>query len=87
MVGQDVAPYTIAAGDRARMRGLNMVGLRRRGFPSEIISILKKAYRILVLSKLRVNVALARIKAELPGFPEVNHFVEFIEKSKRGICR
>jgi UDP-N-acetylglucosamine acyltransferase len=87
MVGQDVAPYTIAAGDRARMRGLNIVGLRRRGFPNEIISILKKAYRILVLSKLRVNDALARIRSELPGFPEVNHFVEFIEKSERGICR
>lgn len=87
MVGQDVAPYTIAAGDRARMRGLNIVGLRRRGFSSETITILKKAYRILVLSKLRVSDALARIRAELPGFPEINHFVQFIEKSERGICR
>jgi len=87
MVGQDVAPYTIAAGDRARMRCLNIVGLRRRGVSSEIITILKRAYRILVLSKLRVSDALARIRAELPGVPEINHFVEFIEKSERGICR
>jgi len=87
MVGQDVAPYTIAAGDRARMRGLNMVGLRRRGFSEESITTLKKAFRILVFSKLRVADALARIRNELPALPEVSHFIEFIEKSERGICR
>jgi UDP-N-acetylglucosamine acyltransferase len=87
MVGQDVAPYTIAAGDRARMRGLNIVGLRRRGFSEESIATLKKAFRILVFSKLRVADALARIRNELPALPEVIHFIEFIEKSERGICR
>jgi UDP-N-acetylglucosamine acyltransferase len=87
MVGQDVAPYTIAAGDRARMRGLNLVGLRRRGFPEESIATLKKAFRILVFSKLRVADALTRIRNELPALPEVIHFIEFIEKSERGICR
>lgn len=87
MVGQDVAPYTIAAGDRARMRGLNLVGLRRRGFSKETIAILKRAYRLLVFSKLRIADALARIRAELPQIPEISHFVEFIEKSERGICR
>lgn len=87
MVGQDVAPYTIAAGDRARMRGLNSVGLRRRGFSAECIATLKKACRILIFSKLRVADALARIRSELPALPEVVHFIEFIEKSQRGICR
>jgi UDP-N-acetylglucosamine acyltransferase len=87
MVGQDVAPYTIAAGDRARMRGINLVGLRRRGFSEESIATLKKAFRILVFSKLRVVDALARIRNELPALPEVIHFIEFIEKSERGICR
>jgi UDP-N-acetylglucosamine acyltransferase len=87
MVGQDVAPYTIAAGDRARMRGLNMVGLKRRGFPEENIRILKKAFRILLLSKSRISDALARIRSELPPIPQLVHFLEFIEKSERGICR
>jgi UDP-N-acetylglucosamine acyltransferase len=87
MVGQDVAPYTIAAGDRARMRGLNVVGLKRRGFPEENIRILKKAFRILLLSKLRISDALARIRSELPPIPQLVHFLEFIEKSERGICR
>ena len=87
MVGQDVPPYTIAAGDRARMRGLNLVGLRRRGFSEEVISQLKKAYKILVFSKLRLADALARIRSEIQLQPEVLHFLEFIEQSERGICR
>jgi UDP-N-acetylglucosamine acyltransferase len=87
MVGQDVPPYTIATGDRARLRGLNLVGLRRRGFSEETIALLKKAYRILVFSRLRIPEALARIRNELPAVPEIVRFVEFIETSERGICR
>ncbi|HEY6837739.1 MAG TPA: acyl-ACP--UDP-N-acetylglucosamine O-acyltransferase [Geobacteraceae bacterium] len=87
MVGQDVPPYTIAAGDRARMRGLNLVGLRRRGFDEETITLIKKAYKILVFSKLRLGEALTRIRSELPMNPQIRHFVEFIEQSERGICR
>lgn len=87
MVGQDVPPFTIAAGDRARVRGLNLVGLRRRGFDEDTISLLKKAYKILVFSKLRLGDALARIRNELPPNPQLSHFVEFIEQSERGICR
>lgn len=87
MVGQDVPPYTIATGDRARLRGLNLVGLRRRGFSEETIGVLKKAYKILAFSKLRIADALERIRTELPRLPEVARFIEFIEKSERGICR
>ena len=87
MVGQDVPPYTIATGDRARLRGLNMVGLRRRGFSEETLAVLKKAYKILVFSRLRISEALERIRNELPRLPEVTRFIEFIEKSERGICR
>jgi UDP-N-acetylglucosamine acyltransferase len=87
MVGQDVPPYTIATGDRARLRGLNMVGLRRRGFSEETLAVLKKAYKILVFSRLRISDALERIRTELPLLPEVVCFIEFIEKSERGICR
>ncbi len=87
MVGQDVPPYTIATGDRARLRGLNLVRLRRRGFSEETIAVLKRAYRILVFSKLRIAEAPARIRKELPPLPEVVRFIEFIEKSERGICR
>ncbi|HEY6008732.1 MAG TPA: acyl-ACP--UDP-N-acetylglucosamine O-acyltransferase [Geobacteraceae bacterium] len=87
MVGQDVPPYTVAAGDRARLRGLNLVGLRRRGMSEATIAHIKKAYKLLVLSKLRLADALERIRTELPMDPEILHFVEFVEQSERGICR
>src|SRR6266568_3977133 len=86
LVGNDIPPYTIAtSGDRreAALRGLNLVGLKRRGFSDEAIGHIKKAYRILVLSKLKLADALARIRAEVPPCPEVTYFVEFIESAKR----
>lgn len=89
MVGQDIPPYTIATGVRkdTKLRGLNLVGLQRRGFTPETITVLRKAYKIIAFSKLKMSVALERIRTELPMLPEVAHFVEFIEKSERGICR
>jgi UDP-N-acetylglucosamine acyltransferase len=88
MVGQDIPPYTVASGeDRATLHGLNLVGLKRRGYSDEIITEIKRAYKILVRSNLRVEEALDRIRNEIPLSPEIAHFVEFVEKSERGICR
>ena len=90
LVGHDIPPYTIATtGDKreSALRGLNLVGLKRRGFSDEVISHLKKAYKILAFSKLKLEDVIVRIKAEVPAGPEVNHFVEFIEGAKRSICR
>jgi len=88
-VTMDVPPYTIVTGDRreSRLRGLNLVGLKRRGFPEATISGLKKAYKILSLSGLKLSDAIERIKSEVPQSTEVDHFVSFIESSKRGVCR
>ncbi|MRR34001.1 acyl-ACP--UDP-N-acetylglucosamine O-acyltransferase [bacterium] len=87
MVGQNVPPYTMASGDRATLHGLNLVGLKRRGFSDEVMADLKKAYKILIRSGLRTEEALERIRNEIRQSPEVAHFVEFVEKSERGICR
>uniref|UniRef100_A0A831U0R1 Acyl-[acyl-carrier-protein]--UDP-N-acetylglucosamine O-acyltransferase n=1 Tax=Geobacter metallireducens TaxID=28232 RepID=A0A831U0R1_GEOME len=87
MVVQDVLPYTIASGNRATSAGLNTVGLRRRGFSPEVISGIKKAYRLIFRSGLRLEEALARIRAEVAMSAEIAHLVEFAEKSERGICR
>jgi UDP-N-acetylglucosamine acyltransferase len=89
LVSMDIPPYTIATGDRrdARLRGLNLVGLKRHNFSDEIIASLKKAYKILVLSDLKLKDALERIKNEVPTSPEINHFVTFIESAQRGINR
>ncbi|KIH75757.1 acyl-[acyl-carrier-protein]--UDP-N-acetylglucosamine O-acyltransferase [Geoalkalibacter ferrihydriticus] len=87
MVNQDIPPYTIAQGDRARTVGLNLVGLKRRGFGSETISAIKFAYRLVFRSGLRLEDALARVEKEVGTIPEVISFVEFIRKSQRGVAR
>ncbi|WP_305045324.1 acyl-ACP--UDP-N-acetylglucosamine O-acyltransferase [Geoalkalibacter sp.] len=87
MVNQDIPPYTIAQGDRARTVGLNLVGLKRRGFPPETIAAIKLAYRLVFRAGLRLEEALTRITAEVGSVPEVLAFVEFIRNSQRGIAR
>lgn len=86
-VGQDVPPFTMASGPRAKLYGLNSVGLKRRGFSDETINILKKAYKILFRDKLQLKEAIEKVKKELPQIPEITHLIEFIEANKRGICR
>lgn len=87
MVSQDVPSFCNATGDRAHLHGLNTIGLKRRGCSDETISALKRAYRIMFHSNLRVGEAVARIRAELPGIPEVERFAAFVERSERGVCR
>lgn len=86
-IGQDIPPYTMASGARAKLYGLNAIGLKRHGFSDEAINILKKAYKILFREKRTLKDALKKIKSDLPETPEIKHFLEFIEKNKRGICR
>lgn len=85
-IAQDVPPYALANGDRAKIYGLNKVGLQRRNFSPESIKALSKAYRILFRSKLSMKHALEKVKDELQGCSEVDHLIEFIEGSERGIC-
>ncbi|MDY0301689.1 MAG: acyl-ACP--UDP-N-acetylglucosamine O-acyltransferase [Trichlorobacter sp.] len=89
LVGLDIPPYMIAtAGKRdAKLRGLNLIGLKRRGFSDVSINGLKKAYKILFMSDLRQDEAIAKVKAEISGCPEVDNLLDFIEKSERGICK
>jgi UDP-N-acetylglucosamine acyltransferase len=86
-IGQDIPPFTIASGARAKLFGLNTVGLKRNGFTDETIDLLKKAYKILFREKRTLKDALTAIKSELPDTDEVRHLVRFIEENKRGICR
>lgn len=86
-VSQDIPPYVSAAGNRAKLYGLNLIGLKRRGFSEEAIASLKKTYRIIFRSGLILEDALARVNAELSGSPEAMHLMEFMKNSKRGITR
>jgi len=86
-VVQDIPPYITVSGNRAKPYGLNLIGLKRRGFSEETIKALKKAYKIVFRSSLLLSVAIERIKEEVEDSPEVRHFTDFIESAQRGICR
>jgi UDP-N-acetylglucosamine acyltransferase len=86
-VVKDVPPYMIAAGDRARLHGLNRVGLKRHGFTPDTLKALKKTYRILFRYGLTINEGLERVAAEVEALPEVLRIVEFIKASERGVTR
>ena len=86
-VPQDVAPYVRAGGSPLRPIGLNLIGLRRRGFSAETLAALDLAYRLLFRRGLTVAEATERIRAEVPPGPEVDHFVRFALASERGLAR
>lgn len=85
-VPQDVPPYVLAAGYNVRVRGLNLLGLKRHGLSAERVRSLKKAYRLLYRSQLALKEALERIEREV-GTEEALHLASFIRSSKRGFCR
>jgi UDP-N-acetylglucosamine acyltransferase len=84
-VPKDVPPYILAGQEPLVFQGLNLVGLKRRNFSRETLDLLRKTYQILYESNLNITQALERIRREIPASDEVNHIVEFIEKSKRGV--
>ena len=86
-IGQDIPPYMIASGARAKLFGLNVVGLKRHGFSEEAISELKKAYKILFREKNTLKQAIKKVQEEVPYTDEIQHLIEFINQNKRGICR
>ena len=86
-VALDVPPFCIASGERAKLYGLNLVGLKRHGFSEERIADLKRAYRLLFRAGLPLKTAMEAVESELPGSPEAAELLEFIKTTKRGITR
>jgi len=86
-VMMDVAPYLMVAGARAEVVGINLVGLQRAGFTEEQIGRVKSVYKTFFRSKLPLKEAIALIRAEMGGHPEIDHWVKFVEASERGILR
>ena len=87
MVAMDVPPYCTAQGDRAELVGLNTVGLSRHGYSEDQLARVKTAYKILFRSKLGLNEALAKVRAEYGTQPEIELLLDFVANSKRGITR
>lgn len=86
-VNQDIPPYMMANGQRAKLYGVNNIGLKRHNFSPEAVSNLKKAYHIIFKSGLTVKKALDQVQAEIKNSPEVDHLISFIKSSERGITR
>lgn len=86
-VVQDVPPYMLADGNPAETRTINKIGMERNGVPEESITALRHAFKILFREGLTVTNALARIEAEIPSLPEVQHLVQFVRSSERGISK
>ncbi len=87
-VSLDILPYMLASGSRAKLFGLNMVGLKRHHFPEGTLKALKKAYRFFFRSGLTMEKAIQTIEEdEISQTAEVQHLLHFIQQSKRGISR
>lgn len=86
-VVQDVPPFMLVDGNPAETRTVNKVGMERNGVSEEAQVALRQAYKILFREGLTIKNALARIEAELPRLPEVQHLVGFVQTSQRGICK
>ena len=86
VITKDALPFGKSVGNRARMYGLNTIGLARRGFTPDTISQLKRAYRYLLQSKLNTSRALVQIQRDAGlTSPEVRYLVDFIRTSQRGV--
>jgi len=84
-VSHDIPPYTIVGGNPCKIGGLNLVGLKRHGFPYELRCKLTKAFRLVYRSGLHLEEALERIESDLEVTPELVHWIEFCRRSRRGL--
>lgn len=87
-VAQDIPPFVLANGNHTRLYGLNNEGLKRHKFSKETLKIINQAYRIIFRTTgLSLANAIERVKNEIEIIPEVKEMIDFIESSKRGVCR
>ena len=87
VVTQDALPFVLTVGNRASTHGINVIGLKRKRFSADTVKALRRAYQILVRSRLPIDQSLAELQAELKSFDEVRYLAEFMRGSKRGVVR
>jgi UDP-N-acetylglucosamine acyltransferase len=85
-VHRDVPPFTVAQGNRAKLEGINIIGLKRRGFQRDTIKNLTTVFEMVFKTDEPLQISLKRVEEEFGDIPEVKEFVSFIRNSKRGIC-
>lgn len=86
-IAKDIPPYVLVGREPITYVGLNIVGLRRRGFSSERINAIQEIYRYLYLTGLNISQALDHIERELPASEDRNLILDFVRSSSRGIVR
>lgn len=86
-VNKDIPPFTKAQGNVPKLYGLNIVRLKRHDFSQEVLQSLRRAYRLLFRSNLNTSQAVARIQEEIWDCEEVQHLVQFVKTSERGVPR
>jgi UDP-N-acetylglucosamine acyltransferase len=86
-VTKDIPPYVLASGERAKLFGINTVGLKRKGFPNSVTRGLKECYRIIFRSRTPLKKALKEAEERRGDLEAVRIFVAFIRETRRGITR
>lgn len=86
-VFQDILPFTLAEGIKAKAAYINIVGLRRRGFTEEQIKNLKETYKIIFKRGNKLEEAIKQLEEKFPDDDNIKHMIKFIGESKRGISR
>jgi UDP-N-acetylglucosamine acyltransferase len=84
-VAQDIPPYMMAVGDRARLRGPNLIGLKRAGFTPEELRAIKHAYKRIWRTKGNLKGACKDVLDQFGQLERIQHLVEFIKNSQRGV--
>lgn len=87
VIVKDALPYALTVGNHARCYGLNVTGMKRRGYSREVIQTLHHAFHLLLSSKLNTTQAVERIHEEIQDSPEVDELIHFIESSARGVIK
>ena len=87
MIGKDVPPYVLAGHRPLAYAGINIVGLRRRGFSAEQIESIREMYRVIYQSGLNISDACNKVEEEFPESVEKQTILTFIKSSKRGIIK
>ena len=87
MIPQDVAPFAMVAGNRARLSGVNYIGLKRSGFTQKEIDDVNLTFSIFFRSGLTKKEAIQKLKETFSNSPHIKIFIDFAESSERGVCR
>ena len=87
MIVKDALPFALTVGNHARCYGLNITGMKRRGYSRAVIILYTHAFHLLLSAKLNTTQAVERIREEISSSEEVSYLLSFIESSRRGVIK